>query len=279
VYDMGGMFPSGKEFNYELEPASTKYYIENCPVPMFLAGDCWGAMEIGEILRTMDTPPGRALDHKLSGNGGLYWDGKPVEDYQAGFDCAPVFAAVRGQEAYFNVIAGCNHVNDDGSNYFTEGEDCNHVCAPCSNPKIDLDVMADEIEDMIIAPPMFGYDGKYQLSIFINGPGTVNPSSGRYPRDTTMTLVATPNGGNIFTGWTGDYISSDNELTVTLNSDKSVTANFQEVNYKFTATIEGQGSVSPDNGYYAGRIDIIAHPGEGYKFKDWSGDVNSTNQW
>ena len=279
VYDMGGIFPSGKEFNYELEPASTKYYIENCPVPFFFAGDCWGEMQIGEILRTMNTPPGRALDHKLAGNGGIYWDGKPVEETQSAFDCAPVFAAVRGQDAYFNVIAGCNHINVDGSNFFTEGEGCSHVYAPCSIPKISLEDMADEIEEMIITPPLNGDDGNYQLSVFINGNGTVSPSSGRYSKDTTLNMVATPDAGSIFTGWGGDLSGTENTVSIALNGDKLVTAFFQEVSYQFTTTIEGHGSVIPVNGNYKGSVDIIATPDEGYKFQSWSGDLTSTNYW
>jgi len=279
VYDMGGIFPSGKEFNYELEPASTKYYIENCPVPLFLAGDCWGGMQIGETLRTLNTPPGRALDHKLAGNGGIYWDGKPVEDYQAGFDCAPVFAAVRGEDAYFNVIAGCNNISDDGSNSFDEEGSCNQVYAPCSNPKISLEDMAIEIEEMIITPPVNGDDGKYQLNVVIQGSGKVSPSSGRFTKDTTITIVATANSGNAFAGWSGDLLGTDNPTTITINSNKIVKAKFEEVINQFTATIVGEGSVSPANGIYSGVINIVASPDDGYKFESWSGDINSTNSW
>ena len=279
VYDMGGIFPSGKEFNYELEPASTKYYIENWPTPMFFAGACWGGMHIGETLRTLNTPPGRALDHKLSGNGGIYWDGKPVEDYQAGFDCAPVFAAVRGQDAYFNVIAGCNIISDDGSNSFDEEGSCDQVYASCSNPKISLGDMAIEIEEMIITPPLYGEDGKYQLNIIIDGSGMVSPSSGRFSKDTTITLTATPSAGYAFTGWSGDLSGTDNTATITMNGDKLVKATFKEVTNQFTATIVGNGSVSPVNGNYSGVINIVATPDAGYKFESWSGDVTSTSHW
>ena len=160
VYDMGGTFPSGDEFNYKLEPASTRYYIENWPTHMFFAGSGWGGIKVGKRLRTMDTPPGRALDTKLSGNGGIYWDGKGVESEQFGFDCAPVLAAVRGEEVYFNVVKGCNRISETGSNSFNQTNGCDHVYASCSNPKVGMEAMANEIEDMVTASPGGGVVGK-----------------------------------------------------------------------------------------------------------------------
>lgn len=160
VYDMGGTFPSGTEFNYTLDPASTRYYIENWPTHMFFAGTCWGGIQVGKRLRTMNTPPGRALDTKLSGDGGIYWDGKAVEAVQAGFDCAPVLAAVRGEDAYFNVVKGCNKISETGSNTFIQTNGCDQVYASCRNPKVSMEDMAKEIEDMVTAPPRGGSKGK-----------------------------------------------------------------------------------------------------------------------
>jgi len=156
VYDMGGKYPSGKEFNFYLEGPSTKYYVENYPVPIFFAGDCWGGLHTGVELRKMDTPPGRALDHKLAGTGGLYWDDKPVEKWQNSFDCAPVFAAIKGIDNYFNTISGCNKISEDGSNQFIKSVKCNQVYAPCDNLKVSFKTMSNEIEKMVTAKPKYG---------------------------------------------------------------------------------------------------------------------------
>ncbi len=233
VYDMGGIFPSGKEFNYELEPASTKYYMENWPTPMWLAGSCVGGIHIGEDLRLMNTPPGKAMDHKLAGNGGIYWDGKPVEDYQHAFDCAPTIAAVRGDDTYFNLVSGCNKVNNDGSNYFVQGDTCNHTYVDCGNQKVSFESIGDEIEDMITAAPLLGNDDKYQLSVNIVGSGSVVPSSGRFKKDSTISLVATPDAGYIFTGWSSDASGTDTVLNITMQSDLFITATFVSITSVF----------------------------------------------
>ena len=153
VYDMGGIFPSGKEFNYQLEPASTKYYVENWPTPMFFAGNRWGEMLVGGTLRNMDTPPGRALDYKIAGNGGLYWGVKPVETAQAGFDCALVFAAVRGAEKYFSLVSGYNYIYSNGSNYFEKVSGYNHTYTSGPAEEKSYKSMADEIGEMVIEKP------------------------------------------------------------------------------------------------------------------------------
>jgi hypothetical protein len=57
------------------------------------------------------------------------------------------------------------------------------------------------------------------------------------------TLTAQPNTGYEFVEW--DDGSNDLTLTVTLDSDTTVTANFQEiVQYNLTVTITGNGSVT-----------------------------------
>ena len=47
-----------------------------------------------------------------------------------------------------------------------------------------------------------------------------------YATGTNVTLTATPNSGGSFINWSGDASGSTNPLTVTLNSDMNITANF-----------------------------------------------------
>jgi uncharacterized repeat protein (TIGR02543 family) len=50
--------------------------------------------------------------------------------------------------------------------------------------------------------------------------------AGNYTRDTTATLTATPDRGYLFANWTGDATGTTNPLSVLMDADKTVGANF-----------------------------------------------------
>ncbi len=70
----------------------------------------------------------------------------------------------------------------------------------------------------------------YTLNVLINptGGGTVakNPNRASYDSGTTVILTATPATGYTFTSWNGDATGSVNPLTVNMNANKNITANF-----------------------------------------------------
>jgi len=68
----------------------------------------------------------------------------------------------------------------------------------------------------------------YTLTVDIVGNGSVqaNPNQEYYDPNTAVTLTATPNSGATFTGWTGDVNIIDNPLTIIMDADKYITANF-----------------------------------------------------
>ncbi|MGC8956191.1 MAG: InlB B-repeat-containing protein, partial [Fervidobacterium sp.] len=70
----------------------------------------------------------------------------------------------------------------------------------------------------------------YTLTVNVSptGAGTVtlNPSGGTYAPGTVVTLTANPSTGYHFVNWSGDATGSSNPTTVTMNSNKNVTANF-----------------------------------------------------
>ncbi|MCV9386022.1 cellulase family glycosylhydrolase [Reichenbachiella ulvae] len=70
----------------------------------------------------------------------------------------------------------------------------------------------------------------YNLSVTTSGSGSVSPSSGTYPSGGTVTLTASPDAGWVFSGWTGDLSGNTNPATVSMNSDKNITAVFVEEN-------------------------------------------------
>jgi len=59
-----------------------------------------------------------------------------------------------------------------------------------------------------------------------NGSVVKNPNQATYNSGSTVTLTATPNTGYVFSSWSGDATGSTNPLTVTMNANKNITANF-----------------------------------------------------
>jgi hypothetical protein len=68
----------------------------------------------------------------------------------------------------------------------------------------------------------------YTLTTATNGSGTisVNPAGGTYTAGTEVTVMANPASGWQFSGWSGDLSGSTNPMTITMNSNKSITATF-----------------------------------------------------
>ena len=72
--------------------------------------------------------------------------------------------------------------------------------------------------------------GQYTVTILINpaGAGTVtrNPNLPSYTAGTQVTLTATPNSGYQFSNWSGSITGTQNPITITVNSNMTITANF-----------------------------------------------------
>ncbi len=69
------------------------------------------------------------------------------------------------------------------------------------------------------------------------GRGTVNnsPEGSTFNDDTAVTITATPDADSIFVGWSGACVSNDPQCTITMSSDMSLTATFDDkpsLNYK-----------------------------------------------
>jgi uncharacterized repeat protein (TIGR02543 family) len=124
----------------------------------------------------------------------------------------------------------------------------------------------------------------YTLTVNTSGQGSVSvsPNQDQYAEGTQVTITATPASGWSFANWSGDASGSANPLTVTMNSDKTITANFteDEVFYTLTVNTSGQGSVSvsPNQDQYAEgtQVTITATPASGWSFANWSGDASGS---
>jgi hypothetical protein len=102
-----------------------------------------------------------------------------------------------------------------------------------------------------------------------------------YDEGTVVDLVAEANEGYRFVQWTGDvgdiadvYSAT---TTITMNGDYSITANFVAL-YDLTTSSTAGGSVTePGEGLFTYDdgtvVDLVATPDEGYRFDEWTGDV------
>jgi len=91
-------------------------------------------------------------------------------------------------------------------------------------------------------------------------------------------LRATPETGWIFSNWSGDASGTANPLNVTINTNKSITANFQtNPSYSLTTQTNGNGSVllNPPGGIYLSNtvVTATASPANGWVFTGWALDA------
>ena len=114
--------------------------------------------------------------------------------------------------------------------------------------------------------------------------GSVSPPGGEYDAGTQVTLTATPAGGYSFDYWNGSASGSSPTTTVTMNSNKSVTAHFEEIPsqpkyYTLTTEVSGSGSISPSGGDYeeGTSVTLTASPGSGWTFDHWGGNASGSS--
>jgi hypothetical protein len=107
---------------------------------------------------------------------------------------------------------------------------------------------------LAITGPVCG-SGNYTLTTAVSPSGagtiTLNPAGGSYAPGTVVTVTATAASGWRFNNWTGDLSGSTNPTTITMNSNKSVTAVFvatggQTVKYQWTMDTNPAWTKSPN---------------------------------
>jgi PKD repeat protein/peptidoglycan/xylan/chitin deacetylase (PgdA/CDA1 family) len=125
------------------------------------------------------------------------------------------------------------------------------------------------------------------LTVATVGGGSVSPASGTYERGTEVLLTATPNTGNAFSDWTTSCSvvsggGTEENLTVRMDDDCTVTANFG-TGVVFTPSIAtGEGSLTgdfirSDGNYPTGTVlTVTTEPAAGWLFERW--ETNGTIQ-
>jgi len=125
---------------------------------------------------------------------------------------------------------------------------------------------------------------KCELNISSDTGGTTDPSPGSYKYDTgtQVSIRAIPNSGYLFSGWTGQVPlghENDNPVTITMDSYRSIRANF--ILPCILALVAGTGgTTNPEPGShtydYGTLVSVTALPNSGYKFSGWAGDASGT---
>jgi len=142
----------------------------------------------------------------------------------------------------------------------------------------------------------------YELSVVVNGEGTVSSSPGgidcgsdcsqEYQANTQVSLTATPESGYDFVSWSG-ACSGNGGCSVSLSSNQSVTALFeQEVTpelFPLSVSVNGSGVItSSPAGISCGSnctqefsdgtsVQLIASPSSGFEFVSWSGACSGSS--
>ena len=120
------------------------------------------------------------------------------------------------------------------------------------------------------------------LDLSVIGPGTTSPAPGTqgYLAGQVVHLVATPDPARYFAGWTGDVNSILPVLDITMDANKSITANFATTGFNLALSKYGNGTLSPPVGTYTIAADldvtVTAIPDAGQRFVRWEGDLSDT---
>ena len=121
-------------------------------------------------------------------------------------------------------------------------------------------------------------DQEYSLTISTSAGGTTDPNPDRYTYygGERVTITAIPDNGYVFNEWSGAASGTENPITIIMDKDMSITADFVP---EYVLTIEaGEGGTTyPSAGSYTygegKEINITAYPHTGYSFSGWTGDV------
>ena len=114
----------------------------------------------------------------------------------------------------------------------------------------------------------------------LNGSVTKNPDQANYDHGSNVQLTATADTGYHFTGWSGDASGAVNPLTVTMDTNKNITANFAINIYTLGVTAtNGTVGKNPDQANYDFGTSVVltATPAVGYSFVSWSGDASGSS--
>ena len=114
--------------------------------------------------------------------------------------------------------------------------------------------------------------------------GSVSAASQVYTQGSVATISATPASEWEFVRWEGDFTGTSSTSTLTVDSDKNITAIFEKRNYALTVNTSGNGDVDEQiiqaktTNYESGTVvELTANPGTGWGFVRWEGAITGNN--
>ncbi len=89
---------------------------------------------------------------------------------------------------------------------------------------------------------------KFTLTVSAGEGGSVNTSGGTFDSGASVNLSATAQNGYVFSGWSGDSTSNENSISITVNGNLTITANFQLIevatNYYSSGELVANNNIS-----------------------------------
>ena len=121
----------------------------------------------------------------------------------------------------------------------------------------------------------------YKLTVEASDGGIVSSTGGNINAGSSISITVTPNSGYTFIGWSNG--STDNPISITVNSDQTITANFAKRSYPLSINIIGEGTVTEEiintgktSDYEHGTtVRLTAIPNEGWGVTKWKGAIES----
>lgn len=124
----------------------------------------------------------------------------------------------------------------------------------------------------VVAPPPV----QYALTTSTGVGGSVS-SGGTYNSGTMVTVTATPDATHDFAGWSGDVGGTSNPVSLVIDGNKTVQANFSLKVFALTTSATTGGSVTSGGSYpYGTSITVSATPDALHQFIGWAGDASGT---
>ena len=124
---------------------------------------------------------------------------------------------------------------------------------------------------------------QFVLNVSSSSGGSVSTTGGSYDSGTQISLTAIPDNEYVFNGWSNGSI--DNPITVILNQNITLIANFIKRKYPLTINIQGEGIVTEEivssgksspTEYNSGSVvRLTAIPSDCWEFDRWTGDFES----
>ncbi|CAM4498409.1 putative repeat protein (TIGR02543 family) [Paenibacillus endophyticus] len=177
-----------------------------------------------------------------------------------------------------------------------------HTVWDWNNPNLELTIglftSAGQVADSTEAPTIRTATAQFsnvtwpdmrELSIGTTGEGEVETDSGLYVANSRVKLTAVAGEGQIFAGWSGGLTGRANPSYITMDIDKTVTANFEdapakvnlelaEVTGGIIEAIPGSSGSGNQEGEYLPFTEVKLHakPALGYRFLYWEGDLIGT---